>query len=48
MDNDIIARLREFLENETKSCSMDFGYITLNTCIAGWLCADKKDRRSIG
>ena len=27
MDNDIIARLREFMENETKSCSMDFGCI---------------------
>lgn len=25
---DIIARLREFMENETKSCSMDFGCIT--------------------
>ena len=28
MDNDIIARLREFLDNEAKSCSMDFGCIT--------------------
>lgn len=25
---DIIARLREFLENEARSCSMDFGCIT--------------------
>ena len=28
MDNDIIARLRDFMENEAKSCSMDFGCIT--------------------
>ena len=28
MDQDIVARLREFMENETKSCSMDFGCIT--------------------
>ena len=28
MDKEIVARLREFMENETKSCSMDFGCIT--------------------
>ena len=28
IDNDIVARLREFMENEAKSCSMDFGCIT--------------------
>lgn len=28
MDQDIVARLQEFMENETKSCSMDFGCIT--------------------
>ena len=28
MENDIIARLREFIENEGKSCSMDLGGIT--------------------
>lgn len=28
MDKDIVARLREFMENEAKSCSMDFGCIT--------------------
>ena len=25
---DIVARLRELMENEAKSCSMDFGCIT--------------------
>ena len=28
MDKDIVARLRAFMENEAKSCSMDFGCIT--------------------
>lgn len=28
MDKDIVARLRKFMENEAKSCSMDFGCIT--------------------
>ena len=26
--NGVIARLREFMENEARSCSMDFGCIT--------------------
>lgn len=25
---DIVARLKEFLENEARSCSMDFGCMT--------------------
>ena len=25
---DIVARLREFMENEARSCSMDFGCVT--------------------
>ena len=25
---DIVARLKEFLENEARSCSMDFGCVT--------------------
>ena len=25
---DVISRLRKFLENEAKSCSMDFGCVT--------------------
>ena len=28
MDKDIVGRLREFMENEAKSCSMDFGCVT--------------------
>lgn len=28
MEKDIVSRLREFIENEGKSCSMDFGVIT--------------------
>lgn len=28
MEKDIVTRLREFFENEAKSCSMDFGCIT--------------------
>lgn len=28
MDKDIVVRLRDFMENEAKSCSMDFGCVT--------------------
>ncbi len=28
MEKDIITRLREFMDNEAKSCSTDFGCIT--------------------
>jgi len=28
MEKDVVTRLREFMENEAKSCSMDFGCIT--------------------
>ena len=28
MMNDIVTRLKAFIENETRSCSMDFGCIT--------------------
>ena len=28
MEKDVVTRLREFIENEAKSCSMDFGCIT--------------------
>ena len=28
MMDDIVSRLREFIENEARSCSMDFGCIT--------------------
>lgn len=26
--NDVVARLSEFMENEARSCSMDFGCVT--------------------
>lgn len=26
--NDVVTRLREYMENEARSCSMDFGCIT--------------------
>lgn len=29
MDAGLISRLREFLESEARSCSMDFGCVTL-------------------
>lgn len=28
MNTEIVSRLREFMDNEAKSCSMDFGCIT--------------------
>ena len=28
MDKDIVSRLREFMEDESRSCSMDYGCIT--------------------
>lgn len=28
MEKDIVARLREFMDNEAKSCLMDFGCVT--------------------
>lgn len=28
MEKDIVIRLRKFMENEAKSCSMDFGCVT--------------------
>lgn len=28
MEKDIATRLREFMDNEAKSCSMDFGGVT--------------------
>lgn len=28
MSNSLIVRLREFMENEARSCSMDFGCVT--------------------
>lgn len=28
MDMDVVERLKEFIENEARSCSMDFGCVT--------------------
>ena len=28
MNTSIVARIREFMENEARSCSMDFGCVT--------------------
>lgn len=25
---DVVARLKDFMESEARSCSMDFGYVT--------------------
>ena len=36
MDNDIVARLRAFIENEAKSCSMDYGCITPDYVYRMW------------
>lgn len=43
MDRDIIVRLREFMENEVKSCSMDFGYITPEYVFRMWGCVPLRD-----
>lgn len=36
MNQDIITRLREFMENEARSCSMDFGCITPEYVHRSW------------
>ena len=33
---DIIDKLREFLENEARSCSMDFGCVTPEYVFRSW------------
>ena len=33
---DIVDRLREFLENEARSCSMDFGCVTPEYVFRSW------------
>ena len=33
---DIVDRLREFLENEARACSMDFGCVTLEYVFRSW------------
>ena len=36
MENDIVARLRAFMEHEAKSCSMDYGCITPEYVFRMW------------
>ena len=36
MNEDIVARLREFIENEMRSCSMDIGGITPEYVQRAW------------
>lgn len=36
MNQDIITRLREFMENEARSCSMDFGCVTPEYVYRSW------------
>lgn len=36
MDAGLISRLREFLESETRSCSMDFGCVTPEYVYRSW------------
>ncbi len=33
---DIVDRLREFIENEARSCSMDFGCVTPEYVFRSW------------
>lgn len=33
---EVITRLREFMENEARSCSMDFGCVTLEYVFRSW------------
>lgn len=36
MEKDIATRLREFMDNEAKSCSMDFGCVTPEYVFRMW------------
>lgn len=36
MDKDVVIRLREFMDNEAKSCSMDFGCVTSEYVYRMW------------
>ena len=36
MNSEIVKRIREFLENEARSCSMDFGCITPQYVYCMW------------
>ena len=36
MNTDLISRLREFMNNEARSCSMDYGCITAEYVFRSW------------
>ena len=36
MNTDLITRLREFMENEARACSMDFGCVTTEYVYRMW------------
>ena len=36
MNTDLITRLREFMDNEARSCSMDYGCITPEYIYRSW------------
>ena len=35
-NNELVARLKDFMENEARSCSMDFGCITPEYVYRSW------------
>ena len=45
---DMIDRLREFLENEARSCSMDFGCVTPEYVFRSWGGSVAKDEIATG
>ena len=45
---DIVDRLREFLENEARSCSMDFGCVTPEYVFRSWGGSIAMDERATG
>lgn len=40
MNKEVINRLREFMDNEARSCSMDFGCITPEYVFRSWSVRD--------
>ena len=45
---DIVDRLREFLENEARSCSMDFGCVTPEYVFRSWVGSIAMDEIATG
>ncbi len=48
MDSSLIERLRTFLEDEARSCSMDFGCITPLYVYRMWGCAVAIEEITLG